>query len=600
MNNLLYKAGAFAAVLGMMTSCAGDYLDVLPTTSIPKEEVTATTDAAKLAVYGICSSMQTQYQSTNYNQYNGESWVNTILNDGFSQDVNVGLCQAMFDASTYKWERFEDDNSIPTCIPWMYAYNIINQANVILDGIDNAEGTDADRAFIKAQALTFRAHCYVKLLQFYAPRWEDSNNGAVKCVVLRLTSGQEPMPLESMGKVLDQIYSDLDTAIELYSETNVTRNFKWEPDLSVAQGIYARAALIKNDWAKAQTMAHDARQGYTVMDNNTYFAGFCYDNSDFMWVQGSNESDIYYWSWGSHYACNGIYTKNWGVGALAINLDLYNALDPNDIRRRMYVTPDKVNAIKAVQNPGKITEEDFWDKNLVDGSNLCNMASGPYAKKDAKDGKWGLYNVVLRYCKQYKEEYFTGSLTDMVDDEGFCCYFKVGDKGDMSIGNDKFGTLVTIQLGASLKFWSVCPYGVSAYPFLRASEMCLAEAEAAYMAGDITTAQKCIREINGKRITNYAGPASGNDLLEEIRLCRRIELWGEGQGFSDFKRWNLPCVHREWVADDPTSGSFQPGYGVTVEPNEHNGWRFYLPYVESDFNDLVSPEDAGLTVSASE
>lgn len=613
MKKLIYKAGAALASLGILASCSSDYLDVLPVTSIPKEEVTASTQAAKMAIYGICSSMQTQYSATTYNQYNGESWVNTVLNDGFSQDVNVGLTQKMFNAAIYNWEQFEDDNLITTCVPWMYCYNIINQANVILDGIDEAEGTAAERAFIKAQALTFRAHGYVKLLQFYAPRWEDSKDGSTLCVVLRLHSNQDPMPLSSMSDVIAQIYKDLDDAIALYDESGATREYKWEPNKSVAQGLYARAALIKHDWSVAQKMAHDARNGFTVMDNNTYFAGFCYDNSDFMWIQSLDESNIYYWSWGSHYAVNGLYVKNWGIGSMAINLDLYNALDPNDVRRKMYVTPDKVHEIKTAQNPGKITEDDFWLTSLVDGSNLCNMASGPFAKKDAKDevigtgddkvvykeGVWGLYNVVLRYCKKYKEEIFTGSLANMIDDEGFCCYFKVGSKGDMSIGNDLFGSLVTIQLGAQLKFWSICPYGVSAYPFMRASEMCLAEAEAAYMAGDEATAQSCLREINGKRITNYAGPKSGSELLEEIRLCRRIELWGEGQGFSDFKRWNIPCVRREWVPRDPTSGNFAPGYGVTVQPQEHNGWRFYLPYVESDFNELVSPEQAGYTIGSS-
>lgn len=595
--NKILKAGAIAATFGLLVSCSDNYLDVKPTTSVDLEQVTASTQAAQMAIYGMCRSMQTQYSATEYNQYNGESWINSVINDGFSQDVNVGLSQKMFNAPIYNWEQFEDDNLITTCLPWMYCYNIINQANVVLDGIDNADGPEAERNFIKAQALTFRAHCYTKLLQFYAPRWEDSQNGATKCVVLRLKSGQEPMPLESMGKTLEQIYADLDLAIQLYDESGQSRLYKWEPDKSIAQGIYTRAALIKNDWAKAQAMAHDARSGYTVMDNNTYFAGFCRDNDDFMWIQSTNESDIYYWSWGSHFACNGIYVKNWGVGSLAINLDLYNALDPNDVRRRMYITPDKINDILPAQNPGKITEEDFWNPALVDASNLLNMASGPYARKDAVDGKWGLYNVVLRYCKKYKEQYFTGSMTDMVDDEGFCCYYKTANKGDMSIGNDQFGTLVLTQLGASLKFWSICPYGVSTYPFLRASEMCIAEAEAAYMAGDYETAKKCLREINGKRITDYAGAPDGAALLEEIRLCRRIELWGEGQGFSDFKRWNIPCVRREWVSGDHTSGNFAPAYGVTVQPNEHNGWRFYLPYVESDFNNLVSPAEAGLNKS---
>jgi len=57
---------------------------------------------------------------------------------------------------------------------------IINNANALLANIDNAAGNDADRKFIKASALTFRAYAYEKLVHYYCYRWQDSNNGNIK------------------------------------------------------------------------------------------------------------------------------------------------------------------------------------------------------------------------------------------------------------------------------------------------------------------------------------------------------------------------------------------------------------------------------------
>ena len=52
------------------------------------------------------------------------------------------------------------------------------------------------------------------------------------------------------------------------------------------------------------------------------------------------------------------------------------------------------------------------------------------------------------------------------------------------LGSNISGGPVTMPFGAQFKFWGGDIYGVSAYPYMRASEMCLTEAEAAFMAGD--------------------------------------------------------------------------------------------------------------------
>lgn len=580
----LFAIGALTAAA--LSGCSSDYLKVLPESDPASDQIVSSLEAAQMAVNGLSSAMNTQYQSTNYNQVNGEGYINFNFTDGFGPDMLCGLVMH-WSPSMYNWKEFDDQDAIANSLPWMYSYNIINQANVVLDGIDTCPGDEKQRDFIKAQALTFRAHAYIKLMQFYGPRWEDSNNGAVNCVVLRTHAGTDDMPFSTTAQVMDQIYSDLQTAIELFDGCGLDRKYKWQVNGSVARGLFARAALIKHDWATAQKMAHDARQGYRVMDNDTYFSGFYQDCDDFMWAQGDNEADIYYWSLGSHYACNGQYTNAWGIGGVAISLDLYNQLDPNDVRRKLYLTPDKVNDIDPKANRGKIVEEDFWNIDVVDGASGCNMAAGSTARDPQNPNKkWGVINVIVNYAYKFANEYFKGNLSEC-DNEGFYAYCNFTSQGKVNLGNGVKADLVFCPMGSSLKFWSKAPYGTSKMPFMRASEMCITEAEAAYEAGDMATALSCLKEINDMRIPGYSFSGTGEALRDEIRLCRRIELWGEGNNFPDFKRWRLPMVRRAWIANDPTSGNYPTADAIEVAPEENHGWRFIVPFSETRYNKLV-------------
>lgn len=609
--NKIYLGLVTAATVSLMPACSSDYLDVAPETSVDSGIVSGTVQGASLAINGICNSMQTQYQGTEYNQYNGESWLNTTICEALGPDYISGLGINMWGSEQIKMgATWDNDNYVLNSVPWSYCYNIINQANTILEGIESAEGDEKQRDFVHAQALTFRAFGYTKLLMYYAPRWENSRNGEYKCAVLRVEGSPVDVPLCTMNDVLNLIYKDLDKAIELYNNASeIKREKKWQPDLSVAQGIYARAALIKHDWAKAQQMAHDARQGYSIMDNNTYFAGFFQDNDDFMWEQATEPSDIYYWSWGCHYACNGQYVKSWGIGAGAIDMELFRKLDENDVRRKMFLTPDKAAEMSRFRdpetnrpinkNPGRITEKDFWDPVLVEVTANMNLGFGPINRAEAEDYaskndtttvRYGMYPLAILFSNVYGRYVFTGDFASMMNDEGYTCYYTQEANGKYSIPGGA-GTLAKIPFGAQYKFWANQPFGTSAYPFMRASEMCLVEAEAAYMAGDETTALRCLKEINDVRIPGYSFAGTGEALLEEIRLCRRIELWGEGHGWTDLKRWNIPLVRKAWVPYDETSGNQLPEVAVEVPVDAHNGWRMLLPRSEYEYNHGINRDE---------
>lgn len=73
------------------------------------------------------------------------------------------------------------------------------------------------------------------------------------------------------------------------------------------------------------------------------------------------------------------------------------------------------------------------------------------------------------------------------------------------------------------------------------------KAEAQYHLKQEEEARSTLKEIMNHRITDssYTCIASGENLLDEIMLQKRVEFWGEGINFFDAKRLGLG-VDRGW------------------------------------------------------
>lgn len=99
---------------------------------------------------------------------------------------------------------------------------------------------------------------------------------------------------------------------------------------------------------------------------------------------------------------------------------------------------------------------------------------------------------------------------------------------------------------------------VSAYPLMRVEEMYFIEAECeARLEGkaDLLTAF-----MTQYRDADYVCKASSpEDILDEVIFQKRVELWGEGHVFFDYKRLNMPVVR---------------GYASPVLTNHQDASRF--------------------------
>lgn len=531
---------AILASATLLASCGSDYLETKPTASVSSTEAVATTDMAYKALNGIARCQTTQHYAFSQG-FAGENAIMRLYENLPSQNYNYNYYASGW-APIHNQTFHNRTSTIYDGYAWYYYYQLIGQANRIIAHIDAATGSDEDKKFIKASALSFRAYSYEKLIHYYCYRWQDSNNGASQGVVLRLDESTGDAPFATLAETVAQIYKDCQEAITLFGESGIDRPASevWIPNVNVAHAVYARAALFSQDYQTAVDQAKLAKQGYPLMSNDSYAAGFCEPTSE--WIMGSYGDDSennFYWSYGTQGACNGYYATADGnpTGAGTIGHELISRIPNNDARKQNFLTEDK-----------------FPNLDL------------------SKESKY----------------YYTFGILGMMDDN-------IYEQADSIVKAHQAKGLTTpyqagfYYLDANLKFYVKAQPGVGYVPFIRSSEMVLIEAEANYFLGKTAEAQAALVELNATsgRNPEYTCTKTGEELLSEIQDYRCLELWGEGFEWSDFKRWNKAVVRKSFAE----GGNAHQSVAITIKPEDGNKWTWGVPLNETDYNaDATAPK----------
>lgn len=514
----IFKASLFAAaVLLAGVSCSRDYMETSPESATSPVTIFETTDNAKLAINGLCRAMTTQYLSTQ--GFNGEG---TIGNWFGNYGNDLQRCNDTGWAGLWNHNYNENVTSSYLYYPWYYYYKLIGNANQIIANIDEAEGSDAERKFIKAQALTFRAHSFTMLARFFCYRWQDTDNGTSSGLVLRLEPNVDEMPLSTVAETYAQIYKDCEDAIALYNESGLDRGSSefYKPNKQVAYAIMTRAALTRQDWSTVVRTAPLAREGHPLMSRSEYMDGGFSDYTGSIpkeWIWGvyeASDQTLYYYSLFAYQASNASSTKQRQY-PLAISKELYDQIPETDARRKMWLGP---------------TEEEWAE---------CNAA---------------------------------GRSTGKLYQRAFSEY-----------GNKLYSTSLVFAY-MHFKFLASFLPGGGSFNIYRSAEMYLSEAEALCMiGGQDAKVQSLLNELNKNLDPSYNCTKTGAELLKEVKLYRRIDLWGEGFDYFDYKRWNEPIVRKSKAQ----GGSFHEVYAYDIPVEAGNRWTYKIPKRETDYNKAI-------------
>lgn len=120
-------------------------------------------------------------------------------------------------------------------------------------------------------------------------------------------------------------------------------------------------------------------------------------------------------------------------------------------------------------------------------------------------------------------------------------------------------------------------------PYMRAAEMYLIEAEALARSGNNGEAAQVLYTFAVNRDPSYQRSTNtGEALIDEIMVQRRVELWGEGFRFYDLKRTNSP-LDRDGGNHSATNAN-----NLMQVPAGDKRWQFLIPQDEiNNTNGLV-------------
>lgn len=490
MKKLKYYLIAIGYIIAL-ASCKKELLETGPTGSADESAIFTTTTNASNVINGVYRYLYSRYSDQNQPGHGGVMLQLDFMGEDLHQSVATWYTTA--GSGTGGWVSHRNDASGFVSYDFRLYYRCIGNANALIENIDNAEGPDAEKKRLKAEALAMRAWSYHNLIQLFGKRYAAGGNNSQPGLSMPLSAKDVKLPRSTVEQVYTQINKDLDEAMTLFATASTAPN-KSHLSIRSARALKARVALTMQDYATAATFAKlviDAG-GVSLMSNADYQAGFNnINNAEWIWgafVQ-SDQGDTF----GSYFAQiswdgNTTYIRG---RPKRINSALYNLITATDVRKKMW-------------EPAPTTA-----------------------------------NFPLPLSTYIREPYMSR----------------------------KFKTRETPTIGD--------------VPYIRLAEMYLILAEAyAKTPGKELDAKNALFTLAKNRDASYTLSANtGQALIDEILVQRRVEFWGEGFRFYDLKRLNQP-LDRTVV---PNFVSAAVG-GVMQIPAGDSRWEFVIPIAELQAN----------------
>lgn len=237
-------------ILSVLTSCSKDFLETKSTQSVDQQQIFESTTSAMMAINGIHRLM---YKSgSNAAQCGYGTYM--LWCDMLGEDLVYTKGNAQWESQA-RWMLHRNTTSSHNKFLFKMFYTIISNANMILANIDEADGPDSERDYIKGQALAYRAYAHFCLVQLWAERYYRDKENTQAGIVIRLDNSLEAKARSTVEEVYTIINKDIDEAIGLLEKTTATRSNITHIDVHVARGMKARILLTQGRWLEAAEMA---------------------------------------------------------------------------------------------------------------------------------------------------------------------------------------------------------------------------------------------------------------------------------------------------------------------------------------------------------
>jgi len=320
----------------LFSNCKKEFLDTKPTSSVDDTSIFETTTNAKNVINGIYRYMYTKYSTQNQPGHGGMM----LQLDFMGEDIGLAVQSWYTNAANgaANWIEMRNDADIWVEFPFRFYYRVIGNANAIMDNIDAAQGPDADKALLKAEALTVRAWAYHNLVRLFAKRYDKSAKPNVQLgVSMPLSAKEVKLPRSTVEDVYAQINKDLDAAIVFFGTTTPAN--KSHVSIDVARAVKSNVALTMQEYEVAATYAQAVitNNKYTLMTEVQYQTGFN-DINNPEWIWGAflqaDQGDTFA-NFHAQISLDGN-TTFIRDRPKRINSALYNLIPATDVRKKMW------------------------------------------------------------------------------------------------------------------------------------------------------------------------------------------------------------------------------------------------------------------------
>ena len=395
----------------------------------------------------------------------------------------------------YIMNRNQGERYIYCAYFWQCYYKWIKMTNDIISLVDPQTAT-SEALQLLGQAYAYRAMCYLDLARLYEPKensYTDVSSilGLTVPIVTQSTSEQQAKdnPRASRKDLYAFIISDLAMA-QAYLSPSVTSYTL--PTLSAVYGLFARAYLEMGYWGddgSSENFSEAARyarmaittSGRTPLTQEQWedpVNGFNNGATSNSWIWGlttSSENTINIITFTAHISSEG----TWGYAPLSqicASKKFYDAIAEGDFRKHSWLDPS------YMENPA--SDQPYAYKFSGSDQDKDNFLSGT----DANPPAVPYQNIKFRPY------------------QGECSDYAVGNCAD--------------------------------HPLMRVEEMMFIEMEATAHS-NLAAAKQLLENFMDTRVLDGSYSCSASDLetyLDEMLFQKRVEFWGEGVLFFDYKR----------------------------------------------------------------
>jgi len=509
-----YKALLVAALASPMLLTTSCIEETLPTSGVVQDQIQPDTpEYIKALVYGMAGQMNAYGLGGQGSHYEFGNPAVMHARDVMTADMPV-LYANGYDWFA-GWSRVTvSQTALYTCpaFLWVTFAKQNLASNLVLQTID-PETTDPEQIWWRAQAYAFRGANYLdwaRMFEFLPAKYDGTlrttNSDGQEIVGLTVpkttefTTEEESRnsPRMKHNEAVAFIESDLLKALELFAEgggyVRKTTNEKTLPDIAVVYGLLARLYL----WDASYTA-----EGLPFANENKTAAQLYQQAEDYA-VRAIAES---------------------GATPMTKEQCLSTSTGFNDLGTSAWMWGQQL-----------VAEDDVVRTSIVNWTSfLCNEAEYGYAGAGANvmidaslyfsmsdyDFRKLMFVAPAGTPLSGQETFINPEYAEKYLDEYFSLKFRPGSANTTS---SDIGSAVGI-------------------PLMRVEEMYLIEAEATAHRSPAEGLNKLTSFMKTYRYPQYKAYASTDEeILDEIILQKRLELWGEGLTYFDVKRLNMSVI----------------------------------------------------------